>query len=628
MSLSPAFLDELRARVALSPVVGRRVKLVRAGREWKGCCPFHNEKTPSFYVNDDKGFYHCFGCGAHGDVFRFLTEQEGLPFMEAVKAMAAQAGMVVPAATPEAQERASEQDELQALTGRAAAWYQQQLAGPMGSDARAYLARRGVSSAMVTAFGLGYAPGTPSGSGLKAALAGADEGRMLAAGLLGRGDDGRVYERFRGRLMFPIRDRRGRVVGFGGRALGDAQPKYLNSADGPLFDKGRLLYNLDRAGPAARKAGRLIVVEGYMDVIGVAGVGIGELVAPLGTAMTEAQLGLAWRLVDEPILCFDGDGAGQRAAYRACLRALPLLQPGKSLRIAVLPPGEDPDDLVKRGGAAAFEAILATARPLADQVWLAENAGGETATPETRAAVRARLKAHAATIADPDVRALYRAEFEARFEAAYLARKQIKRQAEPGFSGRMGQAGGSRRGGGWAMMVQPVSQALKSQVAGGGDSAEVVAVVSGLLCNPWLADRHGEAVASLPLGDGRAARLRDAVLAAAARSAGLEADALRPHLDRDGLADVAEAFCKANRLRLSFCIKSEHGNDHDREAQARDFALMVERLSARAEIDSELAEATATGCTEEGFARQQALLAERMELNAAMMRLAESLRGD
>lgn len=627
MSLSPAFLDELRARVALSPVVGRRVKLVRAGREWKGCCPFHNEKTPSFYVNDDKGFYHCFGCGAHGDVFRFLTEQEGLPFMDAVKAMAAQAGMVVPAATPEAQARSSEQEELQALTGRAAAWYQTQLAGPAGSDARAYLARRGVSAAMVGAFGLGFAPASSAGAGLQAALAGADENRMLAAGLLGRGDDGRIYERFRGRLMFPIRDRRGRVVGFGGRALGDAQPKYLNSSDGPLFDKGRLLYNLDRAGPAARKAGRLVVVEGYMDVIGVAGAGIAELVAPLGTAMTETQLGLAWRLVDEPILCFDGDGAGQRAAYRACLRALPLLQPGKSLRIAVLPAGEDPDDLVKRGGASVFEAVLAAARPLAEQIWLAENAGGETATPETRAAVRARLKAHAATIADPDVRALYRAEFETRFDAAYLTRKQPVRQ----FFAPSGRVAGAARKGGWLPMIQPVSQALKTQAAGGGDSAEVVAVIAGLLCNPWLADRHGEAIASLPLGDGRAARLRDAVLAAAARSAGLEAADLRPHLEGDGLADVAEAFGKANRLRLSFCVGSEPGSVSDRAAKARDFALMVERLSVRAGIDSELADATAalsTGWTEEGFARQQALLAERMELNAAMMRLAESLRSD
>ncbi len=621
MSLSPAFLDELRARVPLSPVVGRRVKLVRAGREWKGCCPFHNEKTPSFYVNDDKGFYHCFGCGAHGDVFRFLTEQEGLPFMDAVKALAAQAGMEVPAASPQAQARADENEELQTLAGRAADWFRAQLAGPAGGEARAYLARRGVSDTVAAAFGLGFAPGI----GLKAALGNADDAAMLAAGLLGQGDDGRMFERFRGRLMFPIRDRRGRVVGFGGRALGDIQPKYLNSADGPLFDKGRLLYNLDRAGPAARKAGRLVVVEGYMDVIGVADAGITELVAPLGTAMTEAQLELAWRLVDVPILCFDGDGAGQRAALRAALRALPLLKPGKSLAIATLPPGEDPDDLVKRGGPAAFEAVLAAARPLAEQLWLAETAGAETATPETRAAVRSRLKAHAETIADPDVRALYRADFDARFDAAYLAR----RRAAP-----VPQRGNLKGRGNWTPQPQPVSSALKAQAAGGGDSAESIAVVTGLLRNPWLAESHGEAISALPLGTGRAARLRDAVLAAATHVAGLDAKRLDAHLRSAGLADAAEALCRANRLRFSFCVPISgpvSGPVSQRSVQDRDFALVVGRLAVRTGLERELAMATAALAKdpcEDGFRRQQALVAERQELDAAMMRLAESMRED
>ncbi|MBB6228382.1 DNA primase [Polymorphobacter multimanifer] len=629
MSLSPAFLDELRARVPLSPVVGRRVKLVRAGREWKGCCPFHNEKTPSFYVNDDKGFYHCFGCGAHGDVFRFLTEQEGLPFMDAVTALAAQAGMEVPAASPQAQARADENEELQTLAGRAADWFRSQLAAPAGSEARAYLARRGVSEAIVAAFGLGFAPGT----GLKAALGNPQEAAMLAAGLLGQGDDGRIFERFRGRLIFPIRDRRGRVVGFGGRAIesgsprtgarggGDVQPKYLNSADGPLFDKGRLLYNLDRAGPAARKADRLVVVEGYMDVIGVAGAGIAELVAPLGTAMTEAQLELAWRLVDVPILCFDGDGAGQRAAVRAALRALPLLKPGKSLAIATLPPGEDPDDLVKRGGPAAFEAVLAAARPLAEALWLAETAGAETATPETRAAVRSRLKAHAETILDPDVRALYRADFDARFDAAYLARRRSAPAPQRGaFKGR----------GAWAPQPQPVSSALKAQAAGGGDSAESIAVVAGLLRNPWLADSHGEAISALPLGAGRAARLRDAVLAAATHTTGLDARRLDAHLHSAGLAEAADALCRANRLRFSFCIP-DSAKAPERSVQARDFALVVGRLSARSGLEAELAMATAAlaqAPSEDGFRRQQALVAERQELDAAMMRLAESMRED
>ncbi|WP_164155719.1 DNA primase, partial [Sandarakinorhabdus rubra] len=334
MSLSPAFLDELRARVPVSGVVGRRVKLTRAGREMKGCCPFHNEKTPSFYVNDDKGFYHCFGCGAHGDVIRFLTDNMGLPFMEAVKQLASEAGLEVPAPSPDARAKAEVADSLADLTSKAAQWFQAQLAGEAGAAARAYLDRRGVKDATRKQFGLGFS--LDSRTALRGHLKEATAEKLLEAGLIGKSEDGETFDRFRGRLMFPIRDRRGRVVGFGGRALGDVQPKYLNSADGPLFDKGRLLYNLDLAGPAARKVNRLIVVEGYMDVIGLAQAGIAEAVAPLGTAMTETQLALAWRLVDEPILCFDGDAAGLRAATRAGSRALPLLKPGKSLRIATL----------------------------------------------------------------------------------------------------------------------------------------------------------------------------------------------------------------------------------------------------------------------------------------------------
>ncbi|MFZ4383074.1 MAG: DNA primase, partial [Sandarakinorhabdus sp.] len=284
MSLSPAFLDELRARVPVSGVVGRRVKLTRAGREMKGCCPFHNEKTPSFYVNDDKGFYHCFGCGVHGDVIKFLTDNMGLPFMEAVKQLAAEAGLEVPAASPEAQAKAKVADSLTELTTRAANWFQAQLAGEAGAAARAYLDRRGVSPDLAKRFGLGFA--LDGRTALRSHFNDVEADKLLEAGLIGKSEQGEIFDRFRGRLMFPIRDRRGRVVGFGGRALGDVQPKYLNSADGPLFDKGRLLYNLDLAGPAARQSGRLIVVEGYMDVIGLAGAGIAEAVAPLGTAMT------------------------------------------------------------------------------------------------------------------------------------------------------------------------------------------------------------------------------------------------------------------------------------------------------------------------------------------------------
>lgn len=612
MSLPPAFLDELRARVPLAPIVGRRVKLTRAGREWKGCCPFHNEKSPSFYVNDDKGFYHCFGCGAHGDVIRFLTEQEGLGFIDAVKQLAAQAGMEVPSESPESRARAEVSDTLQALAGRAAVWFQEQLRTAGGAAARDYLDRRGVSAAMIKDFALGFAP--DSRSALKAAFKDAGEEKLFEAGLIGRTDSGETYDRFRGRLMFPIRDRRGRVVGFGGRALGDVQPKYLNSADGPLFDKGRLLYNLDRAQATAHKSGRLVVVEGYMDVIGVAQAGITELVAPLGTAMTEAQLGLAWRQVDEPILCFDGDSAGQRAALRACLRALPLLAAGKSLRIATLPQGEDPDDLVKRGGAPAFEAVLGAALPLIEYLWRSETEAVDTATPERRAAVRQRLKAHADAIADTSVRALYAADFSARFDAMFLARpERARRVFTPG-----------------AKYVPPVagaSAALRSRGANSqAASSEVTAILCGLLTHPPLADRYGETLAALPMSDPRQAGLRDAILSALAMAPDLESTGLTHDLEVRGVGALAKAATRANALHFSFTRA-----ETPLEVAARDFGILVETIAARARIENELEAVTArfrSSLADDDFNRQRTLLAERVEIDSAMMRLAESLRDD
>ncbi|KPF77927.1 DNA primase [alpha proteobacterium AAP81b] len=609
--ISPAFLDELRARAPLSPVVARRVKLVRAGREWKGCCPFHNEKTPSFYVNDDKGFYHCFGCGAHGDVISFLTDQEGLPFIDAVKQLAAQVGMEVPALSPRAREVAEQAESLHDILGRAAQWFTTQLGNAGGAAARAYLDRRGVTPALAGDFGLGFAP--DARSALKAAFKDVPAETLVDAGLLGRSDEGETYDRFRGRLMFPIRDVRGRVVGFGGRALGDVQPKYLNSADGPLFDKGRLLYNLDKASPAARKAGRIVVVEGYMDVIGVAGVGLAELVAPLGTAMTEAQLQLAWARADEPILCFDGDAAGQRAALRACLRALPLLSPGKSLRIATLPAGEDPDDLVRRGGAPAFEAVLAAAVPLIEHLWRAETQGVDAATPERRAAIRARLKAHSDSIADGSVRSLYAAEIAQRFDDAYLRRPDrfVRRVAAKGK---------------WVPPLAGASAALKARK---GD-AEVLALLAGLLANPWLADRHGERLAGLSLPPGRHETLLMAILSALAVAPDLESAGLTHQLHKRGLGDVTDDVLKASRLAFSFTRPLAPGQAPV-ETAARDFGVLVETMAARARIDSELRDISVrfrASLADADFERQQALVAERMAIDQQMMQLAESLRAD
>ncbi|HEX8841061.1 MAG TPA: DNA primase, partial [Sphingomicrobium sp.] len=345
MSLSTAFLDELRARTMLSAVIAPSVKLLRAGREWKACCPFHNEKTPSFTVNDDKGFYHCFGCGAHGDAIRFLTDHRGMPFMDAVKELASKAGMEVPAPDPKARERAERAASLTDVMAEVAKWYSDQLHGIGGADARGYLKRRGIEQSTIQRFGLGLAP--DSRTALKRALEKLGEDKLVETGMLIKPDDGGgTYDRFRGRLMIPIRDARGRVIAFGGRILGQGEPKYLNSPDTPLFDKGRTLYNIDRAGPASRQARRLIVVEGYMDVIALDRAGIAEAVAPNGTALTEGQMERLWRLDPAPILCFDGDAAGQRAAVRAAERALPKIGPDNTLRFATLPPGQDPDDVI------------------------------------------------------------------------------------------------------------------------------------------------------------------------------------------------------------------------------------------------------------------------------------------
>ena len=370
MAFPPRFLDELRARLTLSTIIGRRIKLTRAGREYKACCPFHNEKTPSFFVNDEKGFYHCFGCGAHGDIISFEMEQGNLTFPEAVERLAAEAGLEVPRETPREREAARQRAGVLEVLEAACTFFEQQLRMPVGKDGLAYLQRRGLDSETIARFRLGWAP---AAGALKSALArqAIDEGQLIEAGLLKPSDqpDRPAYDYFRDRVTFPITDRRGRVIAFGARTLGDGQPKYLNSPETPVFQKGLVLYGLAQAREAIGKAGEAIVAEGYMDVIALSAAGFPQTVAPLGTALTEPQIEDLWRMVDEPILCFDGDAAGQRAALRAADRALPLLRPGKSLRFALLPAGKDPDDLLRAQGARAMRGILEAARPLLEVLW-------------------------------------------------------------------------------------------------------------------------------------------------------------------------------------------------------------------------------------------------------------------
>ncbi len=392
MALPPGFIDELRGRISLSGLIGRSVRLVRRGREFVGLCPFHHEKTPSFYVVEDKAFFHCFGCGAHGDVIGFVMRADNLDFIEAVEKLAGEVGLPVPQATPQERERAQRQKTLLEATEAAAAFYEAQLWAPAGGRAREYLQARGVDPATIRRFRLGWAP--EDRQALRRRLA-ADfpDAMLIEAGLMRpAGEAGETSDYFRARVMFPIGDRAGRIIAFGGRVLGDGQPKYLNSPDSALFEKGRVLFGWSaaRAGDMQNaEAGEpgVIVTEGYMDVIALHRAGFAEAVASLGTALTEFQLQGLWRLAPEPILCFDGDAAGRRAALRALHRALPLLRPGYSLRFATLPAGEDPDSIIRAAGRPAFEQVLAGARPLADVLWEFEVRGSPRDTPERLAGI-------------------------------------------------------------------------------------------------------------------------------------------------------------------------------------------------------------------------------------------------
>ncbi|WOE74098.1 DNA primase [Alterisphingorhabdus coralli] len=414
MTLSPAWLDQLRSRTTLSSLIGRSIKIQKAGREYKACCPFHNENTPSFTINDQKGFYHCFGCGAHGDAITWMTEHNGLGFMDAVKELASEAGMSLPAPDPKAAERAEKRTSLIDVCAAAQDWFVQQLDTVEGAKARAYLEKRGISEETQRTFGFGYAP---EGRGnIAKALDGFPKEQLVEAGLLIQVEDKAPYDRFRGRLMLPIRDARGRVIAFGGRILGEGEPKYLNSPDTPLFDKGRTLYNLDRAAPASRKTNRLLVVEGYMDAIALSQAGFEDVVAPLGTALTEEQIGMAWKLAEQPTLCFDGDKAGQKAAMRAAHKTLPILKPGYSLRFCLMPQGQDPDDFLKISGPKKMGYLIDHAESLADYIWHTESSKyGPTPNADERAAMLNDLKLYAQEIEHYDLAREYRKELVDKF---------------------------------------------------------------------------------------------------------------------------------------------------------------------------------------------------------------------
>jgi DNA primase len=432
MKFSDSFLDEIRARLPVSAVVSRRVPLKRAGREWKGLSPFNKEKTPSFTVNDQKGFYHCFSSGKHGDIFGFVMETEGLSFPEAVERLAGDAGLQMPKPDPQFERVAKERLGLFDALEAASAYFEAEIASRDGREALAYAERRGLTSSTMKEFRIGFAPG--SKDALKAALIkrGFSEAQLLDTGLLVKPDDGRApYDRFRNRLTIPIVNAKGRIIAFGGRALDAAtEPKYLNSPETKLFDKGSTVYNFARArGPAFDK-GELVVVEGYMDVIALHQAGLHHAVATLGTAFTERQMDQLWLLAPEPIICFDGDRAGEAAAARAIDRMLPNLREGHSFRFAFLPDGSDPDDLVRNEGAGAMSRCIAESRPLIDILWQRERAAVNLDTPERRAALEERLDQLLNTIANTRVRDHYKRDIKSRLFA--LWRDLGKRGTTPG----------------------------------------------------------------------------------------------------------------------------------------------------------------------------------------------------
>ena len=617
MSLTPAFLDELRARTTLSTLIAKSVKLQRAGKEFRACCPFHDEKTPSFYVNDDKGFYHCFGCGAHGDAIRWMTDQRGLPFIDAVKELAQAAGLDMPEQDRRAAEKAERAKGLHELMSEAATWFTERLNGIEGAEARAVLQRRGITAETARNFGLGFAP--DSRGKLKEALKSYGDPMLVESGMLIAVEGKEPYDRFRGRLMIPIRDVRGRVIAFGGRIIGEGEPKYLNSPETPLFDKGRTLYNLDRAQAAARKADRVIAVEGYMDVIALAQAGFGEVVAPLGTALTEHQLERLWRLSEVPLLCFDGDGAGQKAALRAAHRALPMLAPGRSLAFVTLPQGLDPDDLVRTQGPAAFESLLARPEPLVDRLWVSEVAAGPLDTPEQRAGLKRRLTELAEQIQDPNVKHEYIAEFRARADQQFgRGPREFRKDQRGPAPARQQQRGTRNARGGWQPPEPPPSHLIKGVQASGLDPLFAKLIVRALAQAPHLIREHLELLERVKTGNHPYHAVLDAMLDAGFRERQLDTARMLTILAEQGLDQQVRQLLRADASSLT----SHRGGDENRLSEMLMEVLAV--LDAWPRVEQQLAlsaEALKMDFDDSDLQRQSALVRERQNLQERLQNL-------
>lgn len=557
MRFPPAFLDDIRARLPISQVVGRKVswdkRKSNPGRgDYWACCPFHGEKTPSFHADNRKGRYHCFGCGVSGDHFTFLVEQEGVSFPEAVAQLAAEAGIPLPERDPASERREATRASLHDVVEKAAKFFEAALQSAEGAKARAYLRERGLSSDTQKRFRIGYAPA--SRNALKEHLAAAEisQEQMVEAGLLITGEDIPVsFDRFRDRIMFPITDYRGRVIAFGGRALSpDVQAKYLNSPETPLFHKSHVLYNGQAARAASRKGGHLVVVEGYMDAIACVSAGFEATVAPLGTALTEDQLRMLWQMADEPILCFDGDEAGVKAAFRAVHLALAELKPGKSVKFALLPEGQDPDDLIRAEGPQTFANVLEAAKPLVDMLWFASAHGLDLGTPERRAGFEQALRVAVGTIRDPDVRRHYETAIRERLDTHFGQRRSGPNREPKGRAAfRRGQYPPQPTGPSASLLANPLVRA-GGRVA--GPSLREAVLLGVMILHPEIGVERLESLAEAHFAGKGFSSLGAALMALLAESPGISAADLQAALAAKGHGEtVAAILARLRRAGLA-----------------------------------------------------------------------------
>jgi len=626
MYIAPAILDEIRARIPVSDIVGRRVKLTRRGREFVGLSPFNPEKTPSFTVNDQKQFYHCFSSGKHGDIFTFLMEVDGLEFLEAVEMLASEAGVELPKREADSARYRQEQDEralaMDALE-KAASYFEQQLLGAESAEARAYLDQRGISSEMRARFRIGYAPSGRTQMMNDLTKAGIHQKVLISAGLVISGEDiKQPYDRFRGRVMFPIKDLKGRVIAFGGRILEPdaSKAKYLNSSETLVFHKGRELYNQSSARRATHDGHLLVAAEGYMDVISLHQAGFHGAVAPLGTAMTQDQLQKMWRFAPEPILCFDGDKAGRRAADRVIDLAMPHLRPGHSLRFALLPEGEDPDDILRRGGPAQMKQFLSDALPLSDMLWRREGVTDARSTPERRAERERKLMAAIEEIEDETVKRYYREDFRQRlFEERRRPSSETRRFRRDQRNGAF--RNGPKRpfdapradlGATSSLTSSALARAARTGMAAGRQDRTLIReqlLVVTMVNHPELLEDLFEEFANFPILDTELDRMRREIIDVSGSGAPLDRGGLENHLQVRSYGALLERIRSREILKRISFIWPDAALGEAREGWLGAYRRQNRVTELQSELD-DMIKRLGTNITEDDFVILKQLMAE------------------